>query len=1756
MNKQNSKKLNSKQKTIAVMALIVTVLLAICVTFAWYTNRINGMKGEVTLGSFNYEVSLYDVDSSDYTTTLKGTKAYTNEKIDDTTFAQSTFQLNNFANNSVKYQVVKVTNNSGFGIKAYEYLTFGTLTDAQKTLSNYFYFKPFKLSNNATVFPDFPTTVTETSLKNYFTSHTANLPDASAIAAVDTDWTFGNLNNNSVALERNAVSNNATEYYLLAYTLRGTTAEQIAAGGGFDLTPVIAIGQTNGPVPQTSGSAKAVYADSWFELKSAIASANPGDTVYLTANVTSPANTGLSIDNNINLNLNGYDLTVAGDLVFNYNQKENRNLTVPAASTLTVKGNMRVSSLGAFSVTGSGASKNIVLGERVTTNGTTTVTGGNLYVNCGLAVDQKTRVALGSPDEQNLTAVTDDVIVEDSGFTLNNVVVQKVTTTDRENATLTIIGSNTMVKIGSGATLNAVTTDTNVSDIYIANYGTVSSLNLANVAYPTGRNYDCGLYVVNYNTVSNISLSTAARGYKSTDTAYNTRIKDADGARTSFKNIVPTSGYFKVTDVEPFASSAVENSEVLNLGGGVYEVYLRNTSLNTDTAAESISALFEQYKFDPLYCTELRIITTNAITLKTSQFTNIRDNFKNLNIIDFSKCAVADNTIPANAFNVSVSTAENKITNLQKVLLPLTEVKIGAAAFKGTNIEQITIAANVTDIGSEALHTQTNLEVTWDNSDSSILATFFNQNAFDLNKTIIFMDAAVVQDAYLNSAFTDEWKMCMYENYDFKANQGTYYCKYVRDGSADDACEIIYYAGTIASKVNNDLVPNQLNDGTSNYTVTGIKRYAFRKAINKDAGQTSVGVNVDLTNCTKVENDAFKGNLTIKVLSLGNVYNIGSSAFEGTNIIYSAVRPNSFSGMLELGNRAFAKATISGGILDLHGVSNNKYAPGESVLAGLIFSGTYGTENAVLDLQNINTIPGNFTSGAKIRADILLNHVETVADGAFNGVIYANDTTTPTNIVDARDVRVIGENAFYGIQCNTLYLGTHDATLKDDNHPYVSIIGSTSGLNIQTLVLDGKFLTTDEPALASSESSEVVTIGTLQLTHTTTEIPQYTFATGRTVNTSHEFTMTPNLIINHVKTSEEVSGETVYASFDIGAYAFRGAGFNSDEKDFEGVVNIGERAFESSTIVSLNLGNSIESIAAENFIWYCDSISTLTIERSVPSSEIDPDSEEQQYFPAYMATLGGVAAADEKISHTGEKLTSFKIVVDTNLVTTYVNDTVWTGWKDYFQPLVYHVDSGNNRWYVTIIDPNDSSRGCHVIGWERINKSRAPSISLAASLTIPGKGSYKVTAFGTDEDMFKELTDDDNVSTFYINTFAFTNIKTLNAKAFQSPKLTHIQNPSGSTGTGTTIKWNYTNSGTDRYILYKRGYGSGTTQKRELYKIFSRAAATEEFTIPANVYKIKSGAFSGTTQITTVKLAANSILQSIEADAFIKSNIKTFDFRNHKYITTYTYTGQDGKQHSFVNENAMIYAPEDAYGPAREQVLDPATGHYYYKANTDIAIILPDYVDPTEDDPTKIETNIPNLYNKYINDSTYAMYADYGLLYYASQWDELQGTQGGTSLPDNTTTKPVAQSSLKQSNADVTLSGITYHIMNSGTEYQGTTYTSAKTKFVAVVTGLNKQTASSAVVIIPSTVSVKGINYEVIGIADGAFGENDVLETLVLPNKEVSYSSVAFDGCSKLGVIQYNDIVAYTESAKNTVAALPEQSTKSLLESSTDESED
>ena len=1239
MNKQKSKKLNTHQKTIAAIALIVTVLLAICVTFAWYTNRINVMRGKFSLGSFNYTVTLFDVDKSSKTVTQLQTATYDKQDSDKWSLSSDTIGM---ASDSVKYQLVKVSNNSGFGIKAYEYLTYNDMTSQEAALANYFYFKPYKLNISGDA--------SAAQINSFLSSYT--LPSAADISSPSSDITFGTIKNNAVALESAAIENADYGYYLLAYCVTGLPDEMTFPGNlTVDVNPILTIGQANSPIPQTTASSRIIYADSWQALRSAISSANSGDTIYLTKNIEGPAATNLSLTNGVNLNLNTYTLRIHGDLVFNYKTTDARKLTVPASSKLYVDGDIYVNTVGSFSINSTGQIENSV------------VTGGNLYVNAALSV------------EENVADPASTKIDDSTGFTLSNIQLQSMSSGGVYRPTnLTVTGSDTMVKVSAGAALNSIVVQSGkgINDVYIVNNGEIASIDLGNISY-SGSSLQVGAYVKNNNTVNSLSLksgSSGAIGYQTNSSDYNTRIVNGDGAMTSFSGDY-NSPYFMEADIEPFGqqtdvSVVIQDSTVSEK----FTVYLKNVDANSGANYESISALFTQYGFDYTACSDLTVITNNGIQLKPAQFYNIRDNFSGLEKIDLSSAAIKDQLIPNNALDAQTNV---NMDGLKEVILPITSVSIGTYAFRGTQIEEITFGSNVNSINTGAFNVAsgTNLEVIWDRSDSVPLSFL---GGFDVNKTTIFMDESLAQTA-MSGTYTDAWKLSMYEFYDFKAENGAYYCKYSRDGSTATGCEIIYYAGTIANKAESDLVPAALNDGQSNYTVVAVKRQAFRKAILADNGATTEGVIVDLSNCVAVGDRAFEGTsaakLTIKPLKLGMVKDIGAYAFKNTIIIGSTARPNGFGGMVSLGSYAFDGCVFTGGILDLHG-PNEKYSPDDYALAGFNFTGAYNTGNAILDLHNVNVFRATVASNATIEADILLNNSNTIASGAFSGVIVGNDTT-PTNIVDARDIKSIGENAFYNIECATLYLGTNDSNILGNGTAYESIIGATTGTNIGTLVLDGSFVTTTAPALASVDSaSEVVSIGTLKIACVTdgndvvtTEIPAYAFATNATV--SGGTFSGRNLNIGAVDTT--ASGGT-YASFNIGADAFRGANFSATMKDFEGVKEIGAEAFAYSSIVNLNLGESIEQIAGENFIKYCDSIQLLTIETVLPQS--GP-------YDEYVVDLGGSAYADEKFSSTGTRVDGFKISVDPDILTTYLQQTldddgstklnVWYGWRNYFEPL-------------------------------------------------------------------------------------------------------------------------------------------------------------------------------------------------------------------------------------------------------------------------------------------------------------------------------------------------------------------------------------------------------------------------------------------------------------------------------------------------------
>ena len=384
-------------------------------------------------------------------------------------------------------------------------------------------------------------------------------------------------------------------------------------------------------------------------------------------------------------------------------------------------------------------------------------------------------------------------------------------------------------------------------------------------------------------------------------------------------------------------------------------------------------------------------------------------------------------------------------------------------------------------------------------------------------------------------------------------------------------------------------------------------------------------------------------------------------------------------------------------------------------------------------------------------------------------------------------------------------------------------------------------------------------------------------------------------------------------------------------------------------------------------------------------------------------------------------------------------------------------------------------------------------------------------------------------------TLSFANtsmIKYISPMGLSSDKIKDLSFGNNTASRYTVVSGNqlYYNS-----VTYNGTGFTGENARTELVKVLpSYSDAT--FTLPIEVAVIKGGAFEGCSNVTSLVLH-NPVqgsdgpyyprLKYIEADAFKDAdNLKSFDLTNSR---------------------ELIRIGAEVFGKPRKLEVNDS-GYYHYAPNTELTIKIPWSTDVyTSISSVSSEyDNIGNLNSAYRYSGMYYFYDLYGLL----EDSEISGTVVGSSV--NGKNAGGSKLALKKSETDETLAGINYHLMTSGTEYNAKVYTSDKTQFIAVVTGLSGETASSNAVVIPSTVVVKGISYEVVAITDTAFGNNESIETLVLPNKNVSYSSDALAGCTKLGIIQYNDIIPFTEGT-NMVAALPTPSAKSLIENSNDE---
>ena len=1683
IRKQKAKKLNNHQRLIAAICLVVAAILAISITFAWFTNRITLLNGKLTIGKFDYNVTVINQNKSE-----ELNRDYTIAETDSA--GSGDFTKSDLASGSVFYKLVKVTNRSSFPIKPYTYVSFSI--DAQhENVPNYYYLRGYRVTEEVE---------TAGSTDNFI--NTYSLPSSGDVASAGNS--FGTANNNAVLLgtvPAGSQSNPSTEYYVVAYAVHNLPNTSVNNNYTLTIHPIVAVSQANAPSPATTSS-QVFEVDTWQAFKTAIASAKIGDSIWLTDDVIGPTHTNLALTTPINLNLNGYDLTIHGNLSFTYlSNSDMRTLNVPLSSTLTVEGDLIIETPGSpFTIAGSGSSANIIIGKQ-----------GNSSLG-------KFKAYAGLDSTDGNTDPKPNSINENSGLIISDVQIKKYDGNSLVAADLEVTASNTMVKLTSGAVLNSVTATNGIENVYLVNYGTITSVDFSGMSYGTSRTVS--VYVSNHNTINGITIPSSAVGLSSQDGThpYNTRLINAPGCRTRFQNTCTFVSKFTSDDVEPIGSVVTLENKVVSNGNGKYTV-----SINTAFASgKNISDLFADHQ--PAYsvsdCTTLKIETNNGMELSTSNISNINSSFSNLTTLDLSSAAIYNDTIPANAFSGK--------TSLQNITFPVTSLSIDQGAFAGTSISKVTIPSNITSIGANAFNVASaSLEVIWK---ASSAPTSVQLAAFNSSKTIMFMDASManVMTNPNSQGYNAEWALNIYEEYQFKA--GNFYCKYLPDG-----CQIIFYAGSLSAYNTNSvsgdsLIPDSLTGGGSDRAVVAIGRQAYKKAIDDDNGTSTVNLIFPAT-CTTVEDYAFQASssstLTSNIMTLNNVSSIGDSAFRYNNISTSTARPQTFNGMTKIGEYAFANTNVYGGCFDLSCVSDRTCTPAIGAFEDFNINGSsssgnpYGTGNAYFSLANSGTIRADLATNMACYADFnLKGSGEIVANAFITCTIKTNAATTMeqlTTVVDVRNVLKIGHDAFKGIECGKFMIG-NSSQLNDDS--YEQIIGKTGSNGIKTFVLDGNLCVDNNSAssngyytITSKTANENVQIGTLEITTNTTCIQQGAFAgvvaksgTGSSAVDTFDDEVNIHMQIGAVKTYDSAYTERNGHTFEIQARAFYGVLFTDalDIYNFEGVSEVGEKAFSCSSITELGLGHYITRINNPDFIAKCDNIDVLNIEYAS-----DDD---------ITALINNNSAANPNIINSdGSRRNGFEIRVPNNTpsgsnndnLLAYIADTVWSGWKNYFKPLSRTIRcdangsasaTGKFYWEYYIIDPDDTSglttnKGIQIIGFtttqtSTINYARIP----AAIDGLP------VTEVGGEGDVFKSLT-------VNITTLQFNNMQYLQYVHPDFLDTNRIRALSANTSTQYyTVKANYV-----LYRSYTKTYGQGEAISYELVRALPNPTSSANTVTPytdnvgSQTVSVQTGAFKNCTKLKNFN--ANAGLKTIEAGAFDGSGIVNFNF---------------------TAPTSAVQIGQNALGSCREKQLGD-DGYIYYKARQGFTITVP-----------------AALLSEYKLLPAFFMYDKYDCITVAS---------GGASLSTNSGSKKLALQ-LKDEAFDTTIGGINYHVMNSGGKYNDIEYTSSKTDFIAVVTSLTPETAQAKTVVIPEIIVVDGVTYKVVGIDNAAFGTNSNIEKLVLPSSDIVYSSQTFANCSALGYIQFNDVAPFDASAGNSVASLPVASTQSLTENSRKDDDD
>ena len=300
----------------------------------------------------------------------------------------------------------------------------------------------------------------------------------------------------------------------------------------------------------------------------------------------------------------------------------------------------------------------------------------------------------------------------------------------------------------------------------------------------------------------------------------------------------------------------------------------------------------------------------------------------------------------------------------------------------------------------------------------------------------------------------------------------------------------------------------------------------------------------------------------------------------------------------------------------------------------------------------------------------------------------------------------------------------------------------------------------------------------------------------------------------------------------------------------------------------------------------------------------------------------------------------------------------------------------------------------------------------------------------------------------------------------------------------------------------------------------------EKLTIPATVNSIDFTAFD-TDTLKEVKFSKTTEIDDVKYTSPFTADDEVIYTADKSVLLKYM--AQKNNKVYKVDNNTVAIA-DKAFCSAKHLKKLDLSGVQSISSTAFSGAEITDYVFHTVEPPVVVATESFGKITLGVNDKDEIQYvSDVTLHIPGVAYDDYKASLGFASYDKANAIKK--DSKLGSDNVATELeSGIEYTILRNNSEYAGVTYSSDEAKYVAVVTGYEEIPDNGVVKIASSVVYEEdddSYNCPVVGIADRAFENAKDMKMLVLPNRDVYYTSDAFVGCDNLGLIDYDSVLPF-----------------------------